>query len=128
MQFKLVTPDHLSRINAYVAEQAVVKGDLTAQESCSQGGLRIDGRVDGSIRMPAGGLLHIGPTGHVVGEAVEADYVIVEGHVNSTILARKAIEMTSSSTIKGEVRYQKAIHTHDFVKLNAGVNYVGEAA
>ena len=60
----LVKQQSLEAITSFVAENTRVKGDLEAMEG-EDLGIKIDGTVLGSIKIPKGGTVHIGPTGSV---------------------------------------------------------------
>lgn len=121
----LVDVKLLESITSFVAEHTRVRGDLEALNDENLG-LKIDGVVAGSIRIPAGGTVHIGPTGRVEGEMIEADYVYVEGTVIGGITARKGVELSSSSTVKGSIQYAGAMNMHNLAKVVGTVEFMGE--
>jgi cytoskeletal protein CcmA (bactofilin family) len=121
----LVTFQLLEKISSFVAENTRVRGDLEALNG-EDLGLKVDGVVEGSIKLPKGGTVHIGPTGRVEGEVVEADYVYVEGEVVGGILARKGVELSPSSTVKGSITYHGAMNMHSLAKVKGSVQYAGD--
>lgn len=124
----LVTPEQLSAVTAFIAEKTTVKGDFEA-DTDSDVGLKVDGTVQGSIRVPnKGGLVHVGPTGHVKGAEIVADYVFVEGQVDGKIVARKGIELADSAFVRGEIQYGSGLFTHGLAKVKGSVNYSGPDA
>lgn len=125
---QIVTTEHLGAINAYIAEHSKYQGTLTSDGTDGGLGLKIDGVVEGSICMPKGGVVHIGPTGRVVGGdgvAIEADYIYVEGEVSGKQVARKGIELAPSATVRGEIEYHQGISTHNLAKVRASIQYAG---
>lgn len=125
LQALLVNQASLDGINSFVAEGTIFKGDFTAEEGANAG-LKIDGTVNGSIQVKSGGIVHVGPTGRVVGERIEADYVYVEGNVEAKIVARKGLELTASSWVKGSIEYAGAMNMHSLAKVRAHVSYIGD--
>lgn len=113
----------LESITSFVAENTRVRGDLEALNDENLG-LKIDGVVAGSIRIPTGGTVHIGPTGRVEGEMIEADYVYVEGTVIGGIIARKGVELSPSSTVKGSIQYMGAMNMHNLAKVIGTVEFM----
>lgn len=120
----LVTLKNLEAISSFVAEKTLVRGDLEAMDG-EDLGIKIDGTVNGSITIQAGGTVHIGPTGHVQGERIEADYIYVEGKVDGTIVARRGVELSPSCSVKGSVQYHGAMNMHSLAKVRGTVEYVG---
>ena len=123
----LITIKQLESITSFVAEKTLVRGDLEAVDG-EDLGIKIDGTVKGSIKVPSGGTVHIGATGHVEGESIEADYIYVEGRVDATIIARKGVELSPSCSVKGSVQYHGAMNMHSLAKVRGTVQYVGEDA
>ena len=120
----LVTLKNLEAISSFVAEKTLVRGDLEAMDG-EDLGIKIDGTVNGSITIQAGGTVHIGPTGHVQGERIEADYIYVEGKVDGTFVARRGVELSPSCSVKGSVQYHGAMNMHSLAKVRGTVEYVG---
>lgn len=124
-QTLLVQLKDLESITSFVSENTTIKGDIVADEGVNIG-MKIDGKLLGSIRVPAGGVVHIGPTGNVACEMIEADYVYVEGIVHGTIVARKGVELGASCTVSGAVKYHGACSIHSMAKVRAKIEYSGE--
>lgn len=120
----LVSLKQLEAISSFVAEKTLVRGDLEAMDD-EDLGIKVDGTVKGSITIPTGGTVHIGPTGHVLGDRIEADYIFVEGKVDGTIVARKGVELSPSCSVKGAVQYLGAMNMHSLAKVRGSVEYVG---
>lgn len=120
VEFKL-----LESISSFVAENTRVRGDLDALND-EDLGLKVDGVVEGSIKIAKGGTVHIGPTGRVEGEVIEADYVFVEGLVVGGIIARKGVELSPSSTVKGSIQYHGAMNMHNLAKVKGTVQFMGD--
>ncbi len=125
LQALLVNQASLDGINSFVAEGTTFKGEFTAEEGANAG-LKIDGAVNGSIVVNNGGIIHVGPTGRVTGDKIEADYVYVEGSVEAKIVARKGLELTATSLVRGSIEYAGAMNMHSLAKVRAQVSYIGE--
>lgn len=121
----LVTIQLLEKISSFIAENTRVRGDLDALAG-EDLGLKVDGVVEGSIKLPKGGIVHIGPTGRVEGDLIEADYVYVEGQVLGGIIARKGVELSPSSTVVGTITYLSAMNMHSLAKVKGAIQYAGE--
>lgn len=119
---QLVTAAQLESVTAFLPERSTFKGDLTADEGCDQG-IKIDCIVEGSIIIPTGGVIHIGPNGKVKGALISADYIYIEGSVESNILARKGVELTGTSMVKGRVDYHGSLNVHNTAKVHAAIHY-----
>lgn len=124
LESQLVTTQRLERVSTFIAEHTTFKGDFTADEDVDLG-IKIDGKLEGSVIVPTGGVVHIGPTGHVTGTTIEADYVFVEGTVDGKIISRKGVEFTGSSSVKGAVDYFGSCNMHNLAKVRGTVSYVG---
>lgn len=122
---QLVGLELLESITTFIAERTTMKGDLTADADAPRIGIKVDGTFEGSIVIPSGGVVHIGPMGRVTGERIEADMIFIEGYADSLILARKGLEVTNSGSIKGEVQYHEMINLHNLAKIRASVNFKG---
>ena len=78
-----------------VDEHLTVRGELD-----TEGTVRVDGRVDGSLHRI--GILIVGPAGTVVGD-VEAREVVVAGTILGSVRAGKRIEVQSKAKVHGDV-------------------------
>lgn len=94
-------------IKSLIAQGTRIQGDLHFAE-----GLRIDGEVVGHVRSAADGasLLIVSEVASVEG-SIEADHVIINGHVKGPVLARKLLELQPKARIQGDVAYL-AIEMH----------------
>lgn len=94
-------------IKSLIAQGTRIEGDLQFAE-----GLRIDGEVVGHVRSVPGSasLLIVSEVASVEG-SIEADHVILNGHVKGPVLARKLLELQPKARIEGDVRYL-AIEMH----------------
>lgn len=124
LQSQLVTVARLDTVDTFVAERAKFKGDFEADAQHSAG-IKIDGSLEGSIIIPTGGVVHIGPTGKVSGASIEADYVYIEGFCDSKITGRLGVEVTGSATVRGSIDYQGSYNQHNGAKVRGNVNYTG---
>lgn len=124
LESQLVTLTRLESVATFVAEHTKFKGDFDAEEGKDLG-IKIDGRVEGSINIPTGGVVHIGPTGHVTGASIVADYIFVEGFCDSKLVGRLGVEVTGSATVRGTIEYQGSYNQHNHAKVRASVSYTG---
>jgi cytoskeletal protein CcmA (bactofilin family) len=127
LESQLVTVARLQAITSFIAERTKFKGDFEADEATDgqEVGIKIDGSLEGSINIPNGGVVHIGPTGHVKGAAIVADYVFIEGTCESKIVARLGVEVTGSAIVRGEIEYHGSYNQHNLAKVRASVTYAG---
>jgi cytoskeletal protein CcmA (bactofilin family) len=95
-----------------IGQGTTVAGDLV-----TEGTIRIEGRVEGTVR--AGKAVILGPAGEIVGEIVSHSAVI-GGRVNGTIHAGSRLEVQSTAVIEGEIR---AATQH--VKVDEGARFNG---
>lgn len=98
-----VPESELKRITSTFASDMQVTGDYKGKSSGA--GLRVEGEYAGKIVFETGGCLHIAAGACVTSSQVEADYVVIEGHFNGTILARKLIEILPCAVVEGEIKY-----------------------
>jgi len=124
LQSQLVTVARLDTVDTFIAERAKFKGDFEADPTHSAG-IKIDGSLEGSIVIPSGGVVHIGPTGRVSGTAIEADYVYIEGFCDSKITGRLGVEVTGSATVRGAIDYQGSYNQHNGAKVRGNISYTG---
>lgn len=89
-----------------------IKGDLE-----SAGSVRVDGRVDGTIR--AGKGVAIGSSGEVFGDVITQD-ALVGGHVHGTVVAEGRLELQRTAVVEGEIR-TRAEH----LKIEEGARFNG---
>lgn len=93
-------------IKSLIAQGTRIQGDLLFAE-----GLRIDGEVVGNVRAVDGASLLIVSEVASVQGSIEADHVIINGHVKGPVMARKLLELQPKADIKGDVSYS-AIEMH----------------
>jgi cytoskeletal protein CcmA (bactofilin family) len=89
-----------------------VVGDLT-----TEGTIRVEGRVEGSVR--AGRIVLIGRDGEVVGDVITHEAVIA-GRIQGTVVAENRLELQSTAVIEGEI-HARAQH----LKLDEGARFNG---
>lgn len=94
-------------IKSLIAQGTRIEGDLSFSE-----GLRIDGEVVGNIRahQDRPSILVVSELAHVTG-SIEADHVILNGHVKGPVVARGLLELQPKARIEGDVSY-KALEMH----------------
>ena len=78
-----------------IDSQLLVRGDIT-----TEGTLRIDGRMEGSVR--GADTVVVGASGVIVGD-VEAREVIVAGTIHGSVSASERIEVQASARVHGDV-------------------------
>ncbi len=88
-------------IKSLIAEGSVITGNIEFTE-----GLRIDGTVVGNItaRSEDASLLVISEIAQVTGDVL-ADHIIVNGHIQGPVHARRMLELQPKARVEGDVRY-----------------------
>jgi cytoskeletal protein CcmA (bactofilin family) len=84
-----------------IGADAQFKGELTFQ-----GGVRIDGQLEGSIQ--TSGKVYVAKTGRLKAE-VKAGQVVLEGQVDGNVSADDRVEIRASATLRGDVRASKLL-------------------
>jgi cytoskeletal protein CcmA (bactofilin family) len=99
-------------IKSLIAQGTRIQGDLQFGE-----GLRIDGEVQGNIRAVEGepSILIVSEVASVSG-SIEADHVIINGHVKGPVLARELLELQPKAHIEGDVSY-RSIEMHQGARI-----------
>ena len=94
-------------IKSLIAQGTRIDGDLRFRD-----GLLIDGEVTGNIRASEDqpSILVVSEVAHVTG-LIEADHVIINGHVKGPVVARELLELQPKARIEGDVSY-KALEMH----------------
>lgn len=94
-------------IKSLIAQGTRIDGDLQFRD-----GLRIDGEVVGNVRAGdnQASILVISEVARITG-LVEADHVIINGHVKGPVVARELLELQPKARIEGDVSYQ-ALEMH----------------
>lgn len=100
-------------IKSLIAQGTRIQGDLLFTE-----GLRIDGEVVGNIKAGAESpsILIVSEVAKVAG-SIEADHVIVNGHVKGPVLARELLELQPKAHIEGDVSY-RSIEMHQGARIS----------
>ena len=88
-------------IRSLIAEGTQIEGHIRFVD-----GLRVDGGVIGNVRSDAarGSILVVSETANIVGE-LEADHIIINGHVKGQVNAREMLELQPKARIEGDVHY-----------------------
>lgn len=81
---------------ANIGKSITILGDVTGEED-----LVIDGRVEGRVELN-GHQLTVGPNGNIEGE-LEANEIIVVGHVRGDLQATERIEIMDSGMVEGDL-------------------------
>lgn len=103
---------------------SIVGPGMTFVGDCeTDGTIRIDGRLEGSIR--AGRNVMVGPGGVVTGD-LYAREVTIAGTVNGTVVAESRLDLQETSRLDGEV-YARTVRVGEGAVLNGSV-HMGEGA
>lgn len=120
---RLVTDERLQSIGTLVSESAHFTGDFTSEKDI---GIKIDGKLEGSIILQNGGTIHIGPSAAISGAKLEADHIFIEGRVDGNVIARKTLEISGSATLMGDAEYHELIDLHPRAKIKGRLDFTGE--
>jgi cytoskeletal protein CcmA (bactofilin family) len=120
---RLVPAERLKAISSLIGEGAVFDGGFQSSKDL---GIKVDGKLIGSIVFEQGGAVHIGPTGVVENTSIEADYVFIEGKVKGSIVARKSLEITGSATVIGDASYDALVDIHPRARIRGKLEYRGD--
>jgi cytoskeletal protein CcmA (bactofilin family) len=82
------------------------------------GSARVDGRVRGSVIVE--GDLEVGPSGHIEGEQVRANNILIHGRISAQVMASGKLVLTKQGQLEGDVR---AIA----LDIEAGAVFVGRS-
>ena len=94
-----------------------VTGDLV-----TDGTVRIEGRVDGTIR--AGKAVVLGKEGEVIGNIFTQDAVI-GGRVSGSLVAESRLELQSTSVIDGDIRARSEhLHLEEGARFNGTIQMI----
>lgn len=103
---------------------SIVGPGMTFVGDCeTDGTIRIDGRVEGSVR--AGRSVMVGPGGVVTGD-VHARDATVAGTVKGTVIAESRLDLQETSRLDGEV-FARTVKVGEGAMVNAAV-HMGEDA
>ena len=92
---------HETRIDTLIGHSASVQGDIEFS-----GGLRIDGRVTGNVRVVPGAKASLSISEHgVIEGSVEAPQVVLNGSVNGDIVASERVVLGAKARVRGNVSY-----------------------
>lgn len=90
-----------ARIDTLIGRSASIQGDVEFS-----GGLHIDGRVAGNVRVVPGGAAALSISEHgVVEGSVEAPQVVLNGTVKGDIVAAERVVLGTKARVLGDVRY-----------------------
>ncbi len=89
-------------IDTLVGENTTITGDVRFQ-----GGLHVDGHIDGSVATVDGqdGQLTLSERGSIKGE-VKVPIAVINGRVDGDIVAGKRLELNSQARVSGNIRYR----------------------
>src|SRR5437870_181799 len=94
--------DEERRVVAWVGKSVVFKGDLSSSED-----MTIDGRVEGTVKLPDHGLT-IGPHAEIRSDIV-AKTVTVRGTVTGTITAGDKVVISETGSVEGDIRSPRLV-------------------
>ena len=120
---RLVPHDKLAAITSLMALGASFDGSFHSQKDL---GIKIDGRLNGNVVFDNGGTIHVGASGQVENTKLEADYIFIEGKVTGSVIARKALEISGTATVLGDVTYHESMDIHPRARLRGKVEYQGD--
>lgn len=91
-----------NRIDCLIGAGTVIEGDLTFD-----GGLRVDGRVNGSVQSVEGkpGTLVLSEAARIEGE-IRVSHVVINGTVVGPVHAADYVELQSKANVTGDVHYK----------------------
>jgi cytoskeletal protein CcmA (bactofilin family) len=88
-------------IDTLIGRSVRVQGDIEFT-----GGLHIDGRVTGNVRVASGGTASLSVSEHgVIDGSVEAPLVVLNGTVNGDIVATDRVVLGAKARVRGNVSY-----------------------
>lgn len=86
---------------------SIIGQGMTLAGDCqTEGTIRIEGRVEGTIR--AGKSVVVGRSGEVVGDIYTQDAVI-SGKVSGSIVAESRLELQATCAVEGEIRSRRIL-------------------
>jgi cytoskeletal protein CcmA (bactofilin family) len=106
MQMK-IGKEKAEKIDTVIGHHAHFEGTILAKE-----GLRIDGRVKGTIQCK--GALIIGSEGKVKAEIV-ADKVFIAGEFRGNVTAREGLEITKKGKVYGDINTARLVMDHGVI-------------
>jgi cytoskeletal protein CcmA (bactofilin family) len=90
-----------ANIDTLIGRSARIQGDLEFS-----GGLHIDGRVTGNVRVAPGGAASLSISEHALIEgSVEAPQVVLNGTVKGDIVAAERVVLGAKARVHGNVSY-----------------------
>ncbi len=94
-------------VQSIIGAGTVIIGNISFE-----GGLRIDGMVQGNIKSIEGApsMLHVSEQAKIDGE-IHAAHLIIAGTVNGPVFATKLVELEPKARVKGDLMYN-AIEMH----------------
>jgi len=113
----------IAQIESFGKDCVQLVGDLNSTSPTAS--FRIEGRFEGNIRFPAGGVVHIANGAVFTNGTIEADYVYVEGSVHGDIRARKCVEVVPTADVIGTIFYDADLDLHKNVRIRGGLNFLG---
>jgi len=90
-----------TNVSTIIGEGTVVQGDIIYE-----GGLHIDGKVEGNISAQAGSMatLTLSKLGSVHG-GIDVPTVVIDGEVQGDVTASERVQLIANSRITGNVKY-----------------------
>ncbi len=106
---------NISRLSSLLAHDTCVRGDVVFD-----GGLRIDGRVEGSVlgKTDGHGLLVLSDKGTIVG-TVKVHDAVINGRVEGDLEVEHFLELQANARVTGNITYRT-------LKLECGATVEGK--
>ena len=89
------------KTTSFIAEGTELEGELQVE-----GGLRIDGRLQGAIR--SGSVVTLGDNAHVQAR-IEARAVISSGRIEGDIVSAEQVQLSLPGWVKGAIRTRELV-------------------
>ena len=90
-----------ARVDTLIGRSARIQGDVEFS-----GGLHIDGRVTGNVRVVPGDTASVSVSEHgVIEGSIEAPQVVLNGTVNGDIVAAERVVLGAKARVRGNVSY-----------------------
>jgi len=90
-----------TNVSTIIGEGTVVQGDIIYE-----GGLHIDGKIEGNISAQAGSVatLTLSKLGSVHGN-IDVPTIVIDGEVQGDVIASERVQLIANSRITGNVKY-----------------------
>lgn len=112
-----------ARIDTLIGAETEIEGDVKFS-----GGLRVDGRIRGSVSESGDkpGTLVLSEHGHIEG-AIAVSHAVINGSVAGPLKAGAFLELQAKSRVSGDVCY-RTLEIHMGAVVEGKLIYLGEAS